>query len=388
MIAIPMPPSSTERWSITGPILTGWRISDGQLHIRDATIAASAGRGARRLRLPEGWIAAPGFWDLQVNGMDGAEIADDPAAIAHVAAALPAHGVTAFCPTLVSRTPAAYRRAGAALAATRWPELGARSLGVHLEGPFLSPRRPGAHPPAALVLPDPARLGALIEAFRPRIVTLAPELDGGLAAVAALRHAGVIAAVGHTEADAELCTRAIGLGARLLVHAFNAMPGLSARAPGPVGAFLTARHAHVAVICDGVHVAMPTLSVLAGAAGRRLVAVSDAVAAAGAPAGTYTLAGRRATSDGHAVRDRAGNLAGSAASLAGAPALLHAAGRSRAAALAAAVSAPRRLLGAPDPLAPGAVADLVILDEALRPRLTLIGGAIAWQDPAAGIDVS
>jgi N-acetylglucosamine-6-phosphate deacetylase len=388
MIAIPMPPPSNARWSITGPILTGWRIADGQVLIRDGAIAASAGRGARRLRLPEGWIAAPGFWDLQVNGFAGAEIADDPVAIARVATALPAHGVTAFCPTLVSRTPAAYRRAGAALVATRWPEAGARHLGVHLEGPFLSPRRAGAHPPTALALPDPARLGALVEAFRPRIITLAPELEGGLAAIAALRRAGVIAAVGHTEADAELCTRAIGQGARLLVHAFNAMPGLAARAPGPVGAFLAARQAHVAVIADGVHVAEATLAVLAGAAGRRLVAVSDAVAAAGAPAGTYALAGRRVTSDGGAVRDRTGHLAGSASSLAGAPAMLHAAGRTRAAALATVVSAPRRLLGAPDPLGLGAVADLVILDDALRPRATLIGGAVVWQDPAAGIDLS
>jgi len=388
MIAIRMPPPSTARWNITGPVLTGWRIADGQVRIRDGIIAASAGRGARRLRLPDGWIAAPGFWDLQLNGFVGAEIADDPAAIARVAVALPAHGVTAFCPTLVSRTPAAYRRAAAALAATRWPRVGARHLGVHLEGPFLSPRRPGAHPPRALALPEPARLGELIAAFRPRIVTLAPELEGGLAAIQALRRAGVVAAVGHTEADAELCMLAIGHGARLLVHAFNAMPGISARAPGPVAAFLATPQTHIAVIADGVHLAGPTLAVLARAAGRRLVAVSDAAAAAGAPAGAYTLAGRRVTSDGRTVRDRAGHLAGSASSLAGAPGLLHAAGRSRAAALAAVVSAPRRLLGAPDPLAPGAAADLVILDDALRVRATLIGGAVAWQDPTAGVDLS
>ena len=172
------------------------------------------------------------------------------------------------------------------------------------------------------------------------------------------------------------------------MHAFNAMPGIDARRPGPVAAFLAARRTHVAVITDGVHVAAPTLALLGRAAGRRLIAVSDAAAPAGAPAGTYRLAGRPVTSDGRSVRDRSGRLAGSAASLAGGPALLHGAGRSRAAALGAAITAPRHLLGASEPLAIGAPADLVILDDALCPRITLIGGAIAWQDPACDLDLS
>jgi len=387
MIAIRMPRTSTARWSITGSVLQGWRIAHGDVRIRDGVIDASAGRGARRLRLPEGWIAAPGFWDLQVNGFAGAEIGDDPAQIAHVAAALPAHGVTAFCPTLITRTPAAYRRANAALAAARWTG-GARSLGVHLEGPFLSPSRPGAHPAGALTTPQPERLAALIGAFQPRILTLAPELEGALDAIAALHRAGIIAAIGHTDAGAEICTQAIRQGARLLVHAFNAMPGLAAREPGPVGAFLAAPGTHLAVIADGVHVAPPTLAVLARAAGRRLITVSDAAAAAGAPAGNYMLAGRRIVSDGQVVRDRAGHLAGSACALAAGPVTLHAAGCSRAAALASAVMAPRRLLGAPEPLAPGRPADLVILDHELRPRATLVAGDVVWQDPRAGIDLS
>ncbi len=388
MIAVRMPRTSTARWSITGSVLAGWRIVPGEILVRDGTIGPTAGTGARRLRLPDGWIVAPGFWDLQVNGVAGAEIGDDDAEIARVAAALPAYGVTAFCPTVITRSPAAYRRAGVALAATRWPAQGARNLGVHLEGPFLSPTRPGAHPTAALVLPEAARLAQLVDAFRPRIVTLAPELDGALAAVTALRRAGIVAGIGHTDADAELCARAIAHGARLLIHAFNAMPGISARQPGPVGAFLAASGTHIAVIADGIHLAPATLAALAGAAGRRLIAVSDAVAAAGAPAGTYQLGGRRVISDGRVVRDHAGHLAGSARPLADGPITLRAAGRSRAAALGAAITAPRRLLGAPDPLAPGSPADLVILDRDLRPRATLLGGTVAWQDPLAGIDLS
>lgn len=388
MIAVPMPPTSTAHWTITGPVLTGWGIHDATLHIRDGAISAQSGRGARRLRLPDGWVAAAGFWDLQVNGFAGAEIADDPTEIARVAAALPAHGVTGFCPTLISRSQAGYRRARAALVATRWPPGSARNLGVHLEGPFLSPARPGAHPLRALAPPTPDGLDRLLDGFRPRIVTLAPELVGGLAAIAQLRRAGVIAAVGHTDADAATCAQAIAHGARLLIHAFNAMPGLTARAPGPVGAFLAAPGTHIAVIADGVHVAAPTLAMLARAAGRRLIIVSDAVAAAGAPPGRYALAGRRIVSDSRVVHDQAGHLAGSACSLADGPPSLCGVGRSQAAALAAAVTAPRRLLGARDALTGGSPADLVILDSRLRPRATLIDGVVVWQDPHGELDLS
>ncbi len=388
MIAVPMPPSPIACWSITGSILGAGRVTSGVLAVADGRIVPTAPVGARSVRLPDGWIVAPGFWDLQVNGFAGAEIGGDPDAIAHVASALPAHGVTGFCPTLVTRGPAAYRRAEAALAAAPWPHRAARNLGIHLEGPFLSPLRPGAHRERALAAPTPDAVARLVNRFAPRIVTLAPELDGGLDAVAALTAAGIIAAVGHTDADAATCTAAIAAGARMLTHALNAMPGMTARAPGPVGAFLDAPGAFLGVIADGVHVAPAMLRVLAAAAGPRLVAVSDAVAAAYAAPGTWELAGRRVASDGTSIRDSAGRLAGSARGLDCAPPRLLAAGRSRAAALAAASIAPRRLLGVSRPLAPGAPADLVIVDAGLRPRATLISGELVWQDADPELDLS
>jgi N-acetylglucosamine-6-phosphate deacetylase len=388
MIAVRMPPPPTARWSITGSILSAGRLGTGVLAIDDGRVASAIPAGARSITLPHGWIVAPGFWDLQVNGFAGAEIGDDPDQLAHVAAALPAHGVTGFCPTLVTRGSAAYRRAEAAFASVRWPRRGARSLGVHLEGPFLSPRRPGAHPSSALATPTPDAVRRLAGRFGPRIVTLAPELDGALDAVAALSGAGIVAAIGHTDADAATCGAAIAAGARMLTHAFNAMPGMTAREPGPVGAFLDAPDAYIGVIGDGVHVAPATLRVLAAAAGPRLVAVSDAVAAAAAGPGSWRLAGRRITSDGTSVRDTSGRLAGSAIGLESAPARIRAVGQSTAAGLGAVSLAPRRLLGERRPLAHGAPADLVILDADLRPRATVIGGELVWQNADPELDLS
>jgi N-acetylglucosamine-6-phosphate deacetylase len=369
---------------LSGLVLRAGRLGAGEVTVADGRILASP-EGRDRRRLPEGWIVAPGLVDLQVNGFGGAEVGDDPGEPAAVARALPGAGVTAFCPTLVSRSAAAYRRAAAALAATEWPADGARPLGVHLEGPFLA--RPGAHRVSALRPPAPEEVERLLAAFSPAIVTLAPELPGALDAIARIARAGAVAAVGHTEADAETGRRAIAAGARLLTHALNAMRGIESRAPSALTAFLLDRRARMSLIADGVHVAPEVAAVLARAAGRRLVLVSDASAAAGAPPGRYRLGGREIVSDG--VRARiGGRLAGSAAGLDAGPRTLAGAGLSRGAALAAAVEAPRRLLGLPAGLAPGGAADLVVLDEGLVPRLTLIGGRVAHADAALPGDLA
>ena len=365
-------------------VLRGRALSRGAVTVAEGRVA-DGGRATARA-LPPGWIVAPGLVNLQVNGYGGAEVGDDPAALAAVAAALPSAGVTAFCPTLVSRSPDAYRRAAAGLAAARVPGHAARPLGVHLEGPFLSPARPGVHDPGALRHPAPGEIDRLLDAFSPAVVTLAPELPGGLEAVRRVALRGCVASVGHTEADAGTGRAAIAAGARLLTHAMNAMRGIESRAPSALVAFLADRRARVGLIADGVHVDPAVAAVLARAAGRRLVLVSDAVAAAGAPAGEHPLGGRTVASDGVRVLWR-GRLAGSAAGLDRGPATLAGAGLARAAALAAATEAPRRLLGLPPGLASGGPADLVVLDAGLVPRLTLVGGRVAFADPALPFDV-
>jgi len=359
-------------------VLRGRSLRPGTVGVRDGVVADVPLRAVRDL--PEGWIVAPGFVDVQVNGFAGAEVGPDRDNLAAVAAALPRTGVTAFCPTLVSRSDAAYRRAAAALAGAPVPAAAARPLGVHLEGPFLNPARHGAHDAGALRDPDPAAVDRLLTAFRPAIVTLAPELPGGLDAVARIARAGAVAAAGHTEADAAAARAAIDAGARLLTHAMNAMPGLDARRPGPLGAFLADPRAHVSLIGDGVHLDDASTCICARAAGARLVLVSDAVAAAGMPPGRYRLGSRTVTSDGTRATSR-GRLAGAVAGIDAGPRTLVRAGIPRAAALAAATVAPRRLLGLPPGLARGGPADLVVLDDGLVPRLTLVGGRVAWADP-------
>lgn len=333
-------------------------------------------------RGPDDWIVAPGLVDLQVNGFAGAEVGDDPDQIAAVARALPAAGVTAWCPTLVTRSEAGYVRAARALAATPWPEVGARPLGVHLEGPFLNPRRAGAHPAGRMRDPTATAVERLATLFAPRIVTLAPECAEAVDAISWLVRRGVTVACGHTEATAAETRTAIDAGVSLLTHALNAMPGMSAREPGPVGAFLAHRRARIGLIADGVHVAPEMCATLARAAGARLVLVSDATAATNAPAGRYRLGERTIVSDGTRATV-GGRLAGGAVPLWRCVATLVACGVSPRRALGAATTAPRRLLGIPPAAFPN---DLVLSDARFVPRLTLVGGLVAFIDPDLPFD--
>jgi N-acetylglucosamine-6-phosphate deacetylase len=380
--------------ALAGRVLAGRRLARAEVAVGDGRIAARAPRSARRV-LPEGWIVAPGLVDLQVNGYAGLEADAGSEALAAIAAALPEAGVTAFCPTVISRPEAGYRRAAAALAGcANWPPRAwpigttpaARVLPPHLEGPFLAPGRAGVHPAGALRDPSPEAVDRLLEAFAPAVVTLAPERPGALAAIRRIAGRGVVASAGHTEADAGEGRAAIDAGARLMTHALNAMDGIASRRPSALAAFLADPRPSVSLIADGVHVAPEVAAVLARAAGRRLVLVSDAVAAAGAPPGRYRLGRRAIASDGRRVAWR-GRLAGSALGLDEGPRTLRGAGIGAAAALAAASWAPRRLLGLPAGLRPGEPADLVVLDADLAPRLTLVGGVVAHADDALPFDV-
>lgn len=372
---------------VTGTIVAEGVARAGRIGIgEDGCIDRAPARGGAHCALPEGWILAPGFVDLQVNGFGGAEIGDDPAANAAVARALPRAGVTAFCPTLVTRAPDAYPRAARALGATRWPADGARPLGTHLEGPFLNPARAGAHSSTDLRAPTGVAVDGLLGAFDVVIVTLAPELDGGIAAIARIAAAGAVAAVGHTDADAATGERAIAAGARLLAHALNAMGGIGARDPSALVAFLASPGAYVSLIGDGLHVHPLVMGLVARLAPGRLILVSDASAPAGAPPGDYRLGPLVVHHDGRAVRTGDGRLAGSGSGIDTGVRTLVTAGIDRLAALDAACEAPRRLLGLPAGLAHGGPADLVVLDETLRPRFTIVGGVSAHADPVAARD--
>jgi N-acetylglucosamine-6-phosphate deacetylase len=290
--------------------------------------------------------------------------------------------VTAFLPTLIS---APIDEAAAFAAQSRAVEApGARALGAHIEGPFINPSHRGAHERSNLVYPSPARVEILLAA-RPRLVTIAPELPGGLEAVERMHRSGVVVSAGHTGADFEQGQRAIEAGVRFGTHVFNAMPPVHHRRPGIALALLLDPRVSVGMIADGEHVhAAVCEQVVRLKDFSRVALTTDQTSAAGEPPGRYQLMGRPVISDGVVARLEDGTLAGSAASMddlvrlmAGLP------GMSADRAIAMASSVPARVLGEKKMgrIKAGAFADLVILDAELRVSLTMVGGDVKYRHP-------
>ncbi len=354
--------------------------------------AVAQGRPPRApdIALPTGALL-PGFVDLQVNGYFGEEFqAAGADGWARVLTRLPQTGTTAVAPTFITAPPG---RLGAALraAAALIPALPARApraarvLGVHAEGPFIAPARRGAHREAWITDPTPAAVDEMLEAGQGvlRLVTLAPERDGALAAIARLAEAGVLVSVGHSDATARQVAQAADHGARMVTHLFNAQRPLHHREPGVVGQALTDARLTSGLITDLRHVS-PEACVLAfRAAPGRICAVTDAAACAGMPPGRYLLGGEPIElppGDGEPPVRGDGTLAGSALRMDAAVANMVAAGVGLAEAVAAASRVPADLIGRPDlgRIAPGAAADLAWLGDDLRTRATWIGGELVY----------
>ncbi len=361
--------------------------ADSVLVEGDAITWVGKGRAPERpdeeLVAAPGELIAPGFIDLQVNGFAGHDASDGADAIAAMSVALPPTGVTAFLPTVISEpveVGAAFTAAvGAASEAT-----GARVLGAHVEGPFLNPSFRGAHLRSHLAEPTAERVEVLLAA-RPRLVTLAPELRGGLAAIERLHRAGVVVAAGHTGADFEQGRKAIDAGVRFATHIYNAMPPVHHRRPGIALALVLDPRVTAGLIADGEHVHPSICEQLIRVKGSRIALTTDQTSAAGAPAGTYALSGRPVVSDGKVVRLEDGTLAGSAATMPDLVRLIaRLAGVGTARAISLASSVPARVLGERrlGRIAAGACADLVVLDPELRVRLTMIRGVVKFRRPS------
>ncbi|HEV8557152.1 MAG TPA: N-acetylglucosamine-6-phosphate deacetylase [Actinophytocola sp.] len=330
-----------------------------------------------------GWVV-PGFVDIHCHGGGGESFTDtDPARVRRAVAAHRRHGTTTQLASLVSRPVPELVNQVAALA-----DLTADGLiaGIHLEGPFLSAARCGAHDPSVLRPPDDESVSALLAAGRGaiRMVTIAPELDGALTAVKRLTSAGVLAALGHTDATEAQVLPAIDAGATVATHLFNGMRPLHHREPGPIGTLLDDERVTVELICDLVHVHPSVIRMAARHAGpTRTVLVTDAIAAAGVGDGVYDVGGLAVT-----VTDGVPTLAGGA-SLAGSTLTMDAAfrnlvrgcGLSVREAVAATATQPAELLGlskTTGSLTAGLTADLVILDDNLKPTAVMHQGA--WVD--------
>lgn len=357
-------------------VLDGGRIEE---------VRPASGGWAADVVLPDG-VLVPGLVDLQINGCFGVDLVDaTPAQWDEVAVRLTSTGVTSFAPTFITApVPAlvdALRRAAEAGERLKDVPGTARSLGVHLEGPFLSERRRGAHNPAYLVDPTPGAIDDLLAAAPGAlaILTLAPERDGALEAIAVLVAAGVLVSVGHTDATADQVAAAAGAGARMVTHLFNAQRGLHHREPGVVGQALTDSRLTSGLIADLHHVVGAAIKVACAAAPGRIALVTDAVAAAGMAPGAYELGGQQVVTGTSGPPRRAdGTIAGSGLRLDDAVANIVGLGLDLSTAVDAASRVPADLIGRTDlgRIAPGAVGDLVWLGEDLRCRAVWRAGEL------------
>jgi N-acetylglucosamine-6-phosphate deacetylase len=232
------------------------------------------------------WVT-PGFIDLHGHGGGGEDYATGDLEVA--LAAHRAHGTTRAVVSLVAEPVEVLQQQLARVAQAVADD--PRVLGSHLEGPFLAESRRGAHAAEMLRVPDDATVDRLIAAANGtlRQVTIAPELPGALEAIHRFSAAGVIVAIGHTEADAATTRAAFNAGATLLTHAFNAMPGIHHRAPGPVAAALEDERVSLELVLDGRHVDPSVAAIVFAAAPSRIALVTDAMAAAAASDGSYRL---------------------------------------------------------------------------------------------------
>jgi N-acetylglucosamine-6-phosphate deacetylase len=353
----------------------------GGLLLEDGRIAARLAAGelpasAERIDLA-GLALAPGFLDVHYHGALVYAAPEDAAgALRETARALLASGVTAFLPTTVAwPAPELLARVAAlAEACASAGGDGAAALGLHLEGPWISAHAAGAQPAAGIRPFEPAEGARVLERAHGtlRMVTFAPELPGAGALQAELARLGIVAALGHSQADSDQVETAVARGARHVTHLWNAMSGLHHRAPGLAGAALADDRLSCDLICDGVHVHPAAVRIAARAKRERLVLISDRISA-GAGFGAGAL-----IDDGTALRLADGRLAGSRLTLDRA---LHNAvsfgAMTRLEAVAAVTLRPARLLGVDrerGTLRPGARADLALLDAADRVVETWLAG--------------
>ncbi|MGQ0840324.1 N-acetylglucosamine-6-phosphate deacetylase [Actinokineospora sp.] len=375
---------------MAGRLISGGRLvtpdgvlTDGWLLVEDGYIGAlgtgEAPRADETVDAAGAWVV-PGFVDIHCHGGGGDPFTSaDPDRVRNAVATHARHGTTTMLASLVSRpVPELVEQVA------RLRELVEDGLlaGVHLEGPFLSAARCGAHDPAVLQPPDRAAVAALLDAGRGavRMVTLAPELEGSVRAVHQLVDEGAIAAIGHTDATEAQVMPAVAAGATVATHLFNGMRPLHHREPGPIGALLDDERVTVELICDLVHLRPTIVRLAARHAGLgRTVLVTDAIAAAGVGDGSYQIGGLPVVVRGGVPTLAGGtSLAGSTLTMDAAfRNLVHGCGLSVPEAVAATSTLPAALLGLAEStgrLAKGLAADVVLLDDTLHTTAVLRRG--------------
>ena len=370
-------------------------ISDAFVVVQGSKIAAVGSRG--KIELPReaavidarGRTIVPGFVDVHIHGAGGHDVMEGTReALEVITATVAARGTTSLVATTVTASEIETRDSVAGIAdfilnSVKYPTRGlsAEILGIHFEGPYISPARRGVHPAKWILSPSSKTFAEFLTAARGTalILTLAPELPRALELISAAREAGLVVSLGHTDATYEQAQAAIAAGASHAAHVFNAMRPFSHRGTGVIGAVLTSPKVSAELIADGVHVDEAAMRMLVGLkTPERVILVSDGISATGMPDGKYQLGLFEVEVAGGVARNAEGKLAGSTLTLDRALQNMVALGVPLASALGMVTWNPARQIGLGTRrgvLAPGADADMVLLDEKLEVSGVMTRGA-------------
>jgi len=369
-------------------------IEKGVVVFEDGKITALGQKN--RVRVPKsakvmdasGKIVAPGFVDIHVHGGKRRDIMDASyEAVKEIAKFLVSHGTTSFVPTTISAPrPDLLRAVRAVKTAMEKGTDGAEVLGAHLEGPYISLEKRGAHDVNYVRLPSIDEFEELWESSNRavKVVTLAPELEGSKVLIQKLRELGIVASIGHSNATYIQAVDAIKHGVRHATHMFNRMSGFDPREPGVVGAVLVHDELTAELICDGIHVHPAAMNLLTRVKGpERVVLVTDAIRAAGMPDGEYALGKQRIIVKDGVSRLESGDFAGSTLTMDRAVRnIMKLIGTPLQTAVKMATINPAAVVNVDEnkgSLETGKDADIVIIDDQINVYLTIVKGKILYR---------